>query len=289
MGPFGDGPVTLAQAGRPRSRTGTGALTLARKHVFSPAYRPEEELTLVAEDGVRINAVGLAGPPDATATVVLVHGFAHSCRTPRIHAFAHLLARSVHVVVPDLRGHGRSGGACSLGVEEPLDVAAAVAAAPPGLPVVTLGVSLGGAAVLLHAGLLGGVAGVVAVSSPAWAGAWDTRSTRRVQWYATTRAGRAVLQRVLQTRIADHCEAVPDARDLAAAIAPAFTLVVADPADHYFSEEHPRSIYEWANEPKELWLLPGTGHGTELLRPSFAARLLAYMNERLSTSSGPAN
>ncbi len=281
--------MTPAPAKTRRGRTGTGVVVLARKHVFAPTYRPEEELILVAEDGVRINAVGLAGPPDATATVVLVHGFSHSCRTPRIHAFAHLLARSVHVVVPDLRGHGRSGGACSLGVEEPLDVAAAVAAAPPGLPVVTLGVSLGGAAVLLHAGLMGGVAGVVAVSSPAWAEAWDTPSTRRVRWYASTPAGRAVLQRVLRTRIADQCEAVPDARDLAAAIAPAFTLVVADPADHFFSEDHPRSIYEWANEPKDLWLLPGTGHGTELLRPSFASRLLAYMDERLSTSSGAAN
>ena len=278
----------MTAAARQRGRSSTGVVTLARKHVFSPAYRPEEELTLVAEDGVRINAVRLAGPPDASATVVLVHGFSHSCRTPRIHAFARLLARSVHVVVPDLRGHGQSGGACSLGVEEPLDVAAAVAAAPAGLPVVTLGVSLGGAAVLLHGGLFGGVAGVVAVSSPAWA-TWDTQGTRRVRWYATTRAGRVVLQRVLRTRIADHCEDVPDARDLAAAIAPAFTLVVADPADHYFSEEHPRSIYEWANEPKDLWLLPGTGHGTELLRPSFAARLLPYLDERLSTSSGPAN
>ena len=85
-------------------------------------------------------------------------------------------------------------------------------------------------------------------ASPAWSpsarrrgpGRGTRRSTRRVRWYATTRAGRTVLQRVLRTRIADHCEAVPDARDLAAAIAPAFTLVVADPADHYFSEEHPR-------------------------------------------------
>jgi pimeloyl-ACP methyl ester carboxylesterase len=265
-----------------------GAVTLARKHVLAPTYRPEEELTLVADDGVPLHAVRLAGPPDATATVVLVHGFAHSCRTPRIHGFAHLLARSVHVVVPDLRGHGRSGGACTLGVDEPRDVAAAVDAAPPGLPVVTVGVSLGGAAALLHAGSYGGVAGVVGVSSPAW-GAWDTRATRRVRWYATARAGRAVLSTVLRTRIADRCEDLPDARHLAAAIAPAFTLVVADPADHYFPVEHPLSIYEWAREPKDLWLLPGTGHGTELLRPSFAARLLAHVGERLSTPSGPAN
>ena len=52
----------------------------------------------------------LTGPPDAVATIVLAHGFVHSSRTPRIHAFAHLLARRAHVLVPDLRGHGSSGG-----------------------------------------------------------------------------------------------------------------------------------------------------------------------------------
>ena len=221
--------------------------------------------------------------------MVLVHGFSHSCRTPRIHAFAHLLARSVHVVVPDLRGHGRSGGACSLGVEEPLDVAAAVAAAPPGCPSSPSGSAWAAPPSSCTAGLLGGVAGVVAVSSPAWAGAWDTPGTRRVRGTPPRRPGGGVGSGCCGPGSPTTCEAVPDARDLAAAIAPAFTLVVADPADHYFSEEHPRSIYEWANEPKDLWLLPGTGHGTELLRPSFAARLLAYLDERLSTSSGPAN
>ena len=83
-----------------------------------------------------------------------------------------------------------------------------------------------------------------------------------------------MLARLLHTRIADQCPPVPDSRDLVAGIAPAFTLIVADPADHYFGEEHSRSLYEWAAEPKDLWLLPGTGHGTDLLSPALADRLL---------------
>ena len=57
--------------------------------------------------------------------------------------------------------------------------------------------------------------------------------------------------------------------------------MVADPADHYFSEDHPRTIYSWAREPKDLWLLPGTGHGTDLLSTGFTDRLLEELHRRL--------
>jgi pimeloyl-ACP methyl ester carboxylesterase len=254
----------------------------ARKYVFAPRYLPHERLSLVTIDGVRLAGARLEGPSDAFATVVLVHGLVHWSRTPGIHAFAHLLARSVHVLVPELRGHGRSGGVCTLGVDEPLDVAAAVAAAAErALPVVTVGVSLGGAAVLLHAGTHGGVAAAVAISSPAWWGAWDTPSTQRVQRAAMTAAGRLVLARLLRTRIAAHCDAVPDARDVVANIAPAFTLVVHDPKDHYFGREHADTLYQWAREPKALWWEEGKGHGTDLLTPSLADRLVTELRGRL--------
>ncbi len=159
-----------SKARTPRYRRSLAAAAYLRKYAFAPRYRPEEALSLVTADGLRLGGAQLAGPVDAFATVVLVHGLVHSSRTPRIHAFAHLLAREVHVLVPELRGHGRSEGVCTLGREEPLDVEAAVAAARaahPGAPVVTIGLSLGGAVVLLHAGTFGGIAGVVGISSPA--------------------------------------------------------------------------------------------------------------------------
>jgi len=277
-------------AGQRRSRRwpGSAVVVVARKHAFGPRYRREQRLSLVTEDGVALAGARLTGPPDAVATIVLAHGFVHSSRTPRIHAFAHLLARRAHVVIPDLRGHGSSGGVCTLGLEEPLDIAAAVAAADPSLPVVTVGISLGAAAVLLHAGTFGGIAGVVAISPPAWSGVWDTPGTKRVARWACSPTGRKVLARVLQTRIAMTFPPVPDSKDLVARIAPAFTLIVSDPADHYFGEEHSRALYEWAQEPKDLWLLPGSGHGTDLLSRGLADRLLRELDERLSPGPGPA-
>lgn len=262
-------------------RAASAASGYLRKHAFVPRYGTEQLLALRTDDGVRLAGARLQGPPGAPGTVVLVHGFSQSSRMPRIHAFAHQLAARMHVIVPDLRGHGASGGVSSMGPKEPLDVKAAVEAADPSLPVVTVGISLGGAAVLLHGGTYGGVAGVVSISAPAWWGAWDTPATKRIQRYAMTAAGRRFLAVFMRTRIAQVCEGVPHAEEQAGAIAPAFTLVVADPGDHYFAEVHPRTIYRWANEPKDLWLLPGTGHGTDLLGPAFTARLLDELDRRL--------
>ncbi len=262
-------------------RAGNAMAGYVRKRAFVPRYGLEERVSLLTDDGVRLAGARLEGPAGAMATVVLVHGFSQSSRMPRIHAFAHVLAGRAHVIVPDLRGHGSSEGLSSMGTYEPLDVKAAVDAADPDLPVVTIGISLGGAAVLLHAGTYGGVAGVVSISAPAWWGAWDTPATKRIERYAMSAAGRRFLALFMRTRIAQVCEGVPDAEAQVANIAPAFTLVVADPADHYFAEEHPRTIYRWANEPKELWLLPGTGHGTDLLTPAFTGRLLDDLALRL--------
>lgn len=249
----------------------------ARKYPLAPRWRREQLLTLQTVDGVSISAARVDGPPDAPAVVVLVHGFLNSSRSPTVHNFAHLLASTVHVVVPDLRGHGRSGGRVTLGALEPLDVAVAVDQAHrswPELPVVTVGTSLGGIAVLRHAGLIGGVDGTVAISAPAYYDPETREGARRLTRFVESRAMRGVAATFLSTRVG----LLPPVDDMAAAvaaIAPAFTIVVHDPDEGYFGVEHAHAIYDAAREPKELWLLPGAGHGGDVLTPDLAARLLA--------------
>jgi len=256
-----------------------------RRYVFAPRYRPNEQLRLASSDGTRLSAARLEGPPSAPATVVLVHGFVNSSRTPAIHDFARRLARGVHVIVPDLRGHGGSGGRCSMGVEEPEDVAAAVAAAAPGLPVVTVGTSLGGASVLLHAGRFAGVAGTVAISAPAWWGSFEREGSDRVRRFIGSPVGRTVLGVLLRTRVVSSCEGVPDSSEVVGSISPAFTVVVHDPDDGYFGPEHAERLYHWARQPKDLWWYPGAGHGTDLLTPELAERLLLEIDVRLRPSA----
>lgn len=258
----------------------------ARRYLSPPRYRSARRLSLLTDDGIRLSVTSIEGPPAAPLTVVLIHGFLNWSRSPAIHAFAERLAREVNVVIPDLRGHGRSGGRCTMGRSEPRDVEAAVAAAPPGVPVVTVGTSLGGAAVMLHAGTYGGVAGAVSISGPAWWSTPDRPGAQRLARWVSTPLGRRLLAGLLRTRV-DNCVAgAQGSRKVVSAISPAFTMVVHDPDDSYFGPEHPLQVMEWALEPKELWWIPGAGHGNDLLTPAFADRLLAAV--RANVAAAPA-
>ena len=172
----------------------------------------------------------------------------------------------------------------TLGALEPLDVAAAVDAASerwPDLPVVTVGTSLGGIAGLRHAGIIGGVAGTVAISAPAWYDPETREGARRLTRFVESRAGRQVAARLLRTRVG-ALPPVTDMADVVSEIAPAFTIVVHDPDELYFGEEHARAIYSSAREPKDLWLVHGAGHGGDLLTPGLADRLLAEVLPRVT-------
>ena len=273
-------------ASRPRPAPLSSVVGWARKYPLAPRYRQAHHLTLRAADGVRLAAVALDGPPDPPAVAVVVHGFMHSSRTPSVHAFASLLAPHVPVVLPDLRGHGRSGGFSTVGHDEVLDVAAAVNAAAalwPDLPIVTLGVSLGAAAVLVHAGTIGqgSVAGVMAISAPASWASLDSERMQRLHKVTHNPLGRRIIAALARTRVVPTW--VPPAGPATAigAIAPAWTVLVHDPDDAYFGGDHAELLYASAQEPKEIWWEPGRGHGSDLLTAELAQRVV----ERVSGAS----
>ena len=260
------------------------------KYPFAPRYRRRDRRWITTVDGVRLRVAIVPGPPRPEFAIVLAHGFSNSSRAPRIHQFAHLLARRAVVIVPDLRGHRRSGGDCTLGLLEPLDIAASVALAnevAPGIPIVTVGTSLGGVASLLHAGAFGrhqGIAGTVVVSTPAWWGSTDRAASERLDKMVGSAKGQWVLRWLLYTRVS--CEiAVPIAEVVVGNIAPAFTIVVHDPDDTFFGPEHAETIYSWAGEPKALWWVPKGGHGTDILTVAFADRVLEEVARRLVAST----
>jgi pimeloyl-ACP methyl ester carboxylesterase len=262
----------------------------ARSYPLAPRYRPPAtSLRLRSADGTSLAAVALPGPAAAVASVVVVHGFSNSSRTPEVQRLAHELATAAHVVVLDLRGHGRSRGRSTLGRREPDDVDAAVVAAAeraPGLPVVAVGVSLGGAASLVAAGRGSALAGVVAVSAPAWPDLTSPAGARLARWRARP-SRRALVWAISGTRLDPAPDEAEPVTGFVGAIAPGFVVVAHDPGEAVFGPEHAQALYDAAGEPKELWWVPGGGHGRSLLTPAFGERVRDEITTRVAAAPGP--
>lgn len=252
---------------------------------------PGQECTLVAADGVPISAVHVpAADRSLDLCLVTVHGFTGNWRQDRVQKVIGRLKGFGGVVALDMRGHGRSGGATTVGRDEILDVAAGVAwARELGYArVVTVGFSLGGAVVLRESALMadgpGRVDAVVSVSAPAFWYYRGTRIMRVAHWMVETRPGR-FLMRFRGTRISGDgwSEPLPVPPHEAAALLPGIPLlVVHGDADHYFPLEHPRAIHAAgvrSGARADLWIEPGFRHAESSVSPDLLDRIGQWARE----------
>lgn len=257
------------------------------------------ETRLRTSDGVAISAMHILGV-DHDLCFVLVHGFTGSWRQERVQKVVARLVQFGGVVAIDMRGHGRSGGASTVGKSEVLDVVAAVeyARSLGYARIVTTGFSMGGAVVLREAGLAaageladGWVDGVVSVSAPAFWYYRGTRIMRIVHRLVASRSGR-VYMRVSGTRISgdawgDHLPVAP--YEAAAMLGGVPLLIVHGDVDRYFPVEHPRAIHEAARRSgvrTELWLVKGFGHAESAVSTDVLDRIGAWTREFVVGSNG---
>lgn len=232
---------------------------------------PVAEVLLRTADGVRIGATWL--PRGQDTAFVVVHGFTGSRGTERMSAIIDILQGFGSVCAIDMRGHGTSGGATTLGMDEVLDVDAAVEyVRQQGVDrVVTIGFSMGGAVVVRHAaGAAGefmsprhGVDAVVSVSAPAFWFYRGTRIMRVVHALVESPAGRLAL-RARGTTIT-HREwpsPPPLSPEGAAGLIDIPFLIVHGDADHYFPLEHPRALERasQSNPNRTVHIIPGLAH-----------------------------
>ncbi|WP_425551326.1 alpha/beta hydrolase [Actinoallomurus vinaceus] len=234
-----------------------------------------QPLTLHSMDGVRIDAGHLPGSDGLC--LVLAHGFTGAWRQPTTRRIAAVLNKAGGVIAIDFRGHGRSGGRSTVGDREILDVDAAVRHARHlGYERVGLvGFSMGGAVVVRHAALHGGVDAVVAVSAPARWYYRDTKPMRRVHWAIEQRSGRLAARVVRRTRIAGGAWAkVPEApHEVVGRIAPTPLLIVHGDQDPFLPVDHAEQLYGAARDPRELWIEPGYGHAESAATPALIHRI----------------
>ncbi len=229
--------------------------------------------SLLTTDGERIAAQLLqpttadTQPPDVGA--IVVHGFSGSVDKPINYRVIERLSRSIPVIAFDMRGHGASSGECTLGNREVNDVAAAVswARSRGWSRIVVVGFSMGAAVVVRYAGTVGGVAGVVSVSGPAFWNYRGTRVMRRLHFGVENPMGRQFVRRVMKTRVIEPPWPKPwpvSPFQAAAKIAPTPFLVVHGTEDQFFPLEHPRGLIHSAergavarqvpNYEPQLWL-----------------------------------
>jgi pimeloyl-ACP methyl ester carboxylesterase len=239
--------------------------------------------TLRTADGVRLAATHL--PHAGDVAVVVAHGFSGTHTKPWQARVANGLARHAGVVAFDFRGHGRSAGVSTLGELEVLDVEAAVewARALGYARVVTCGWSMGGSCVIRHAALAGGVDAVVSVSATSRWRVRDTKPMRRLHWIVERRAGRVVGRTLLRTRLARAWDDEPESPVEVVGRVRVPLLLVHGDRDTYFTLEHPRALYAAANEPKELWLVPGFGHAESGVSDGLLDRIGAHLPTLLAT------
>lgn len=254
---------------------------------------PPPPVFVRSADDVQLALTLTPAADSAAVTIVLVPGFSGWAGKPGVARAAAVLAENADVVQVELRGHGRSSGRSTLADREVLDVDAAVAYAR-GLgsrPVVTVGFSMGGGAVMRHAALVGGqlhgydvrepVDAVVCVSTGTDWDMRDTRAIRRMRWLSVNPLGRAVARAVFRVRIDPggwESQAIPPVRAAAQVRVP--LLVVQGDRDAYVGPEHARALVAAAQDAGadvQLWLEPGFGHAEEGADPTLLRRIGAAL------------
>jgi alpha-beta hydrolase superfamily lysophospholipase len=221
--------------------------------VLRPLFTTTDDVVLTGRQWLRADA--------PRGSVVLVHGFSASANDPDVCELAEELhADGVDVVCYDARGHGTSEGHSTLGDLERHDVAAAVdAARERSERVVLVGASMGAIAALRYASTADDLAGVVSVSCPA---RW--RLPRNVHGVLAagltrTRLGRAMAARWMGVQVAPRWTNPAPPVDLVPSIHAPIAFVHGS-ADRFIPASDAADLYEAANEPRRLEIVPDMAH-----------------------------
>ncbi len=217
---------------------------------------------------------------DTERAIVLLHGFGGDRRSmlPRAEFFRR---QGFNVLLYDARASGESSGAVrTMGYQEARDMDGALSfLRSKGMRrIACLGVSQGGATVLLAADNLEDVRCVVCES------VYDTLAhavDRRFRHYLGIPGwlGGCLIIPIAEYRTGVNFDLVQPAGHIGKLCCPVF--LVSGDQDTKTWPEDTRRLFEAAREPKELWMVPGAGHG-DLFGPEYKVRVLAFLRKHLN-------
>jgi alpha-beta hydrolase superfamily lysophospholipase len=268
-----------------------GSLLVARYHRYvrpAPAYLHPQTIELNSASGARLTAWVMA-PPVRRGAVVVLHGV-HANRSDMLGRAELLWRNGYAVLVPDFQAHGESTGTrVTFGYLESRDAASAVRYLRrryPTLPVAAIGVSMGGAALALAAHDAQPDAAVLEAVYPSITEALDNRIAHRAGLLSHVLTPLLLLQ--LEPRLGigpDDLRPIDGIKSLHAPV-----LIISGAADWHTTASQTQALYAAANEPKELWLVPGARH-VDLLRydPSaYAEHVLGFLDRSITVRASPA-
>lgn len=247
---------------------------------------PYEDIVLTTHDEYKLAAWYL--PSRNHAAIILQHGYPDNRSAMLNHA--KLFSRHGYgLIMVDLRSQGESqGNTVSFGLNEVHDVEAAyqyLLSRPDVNPerIGSLGNSMGGAVVLLHAAQNSGIKAVVADST--YASLQDVIASGienltslpafpfapMIQWFAEREAGFAAAQ-----------VAPIESIDL---ISPRAVFLLHGSADELIPVENSQHLFDAAGTPRELWIEPEVGHGKETFindhADEYESRVVGFFDQYL--------
>ena len=276
------GPVMLLQ---PRRRTIAYYRPLTRLLHPHDAGLPFEELTLETPDGVPLSCWLIKAPGRARGTVLYLHGVSE-CKIVGLPLARELHQRDYHVFLYDSRRHGDSGGTyCTYGFYEKYDASAVInyLVCRKDLELGAIGVfgsSMGAAVAIQLAAIDPRVKAVVAESGFAsLRSVFDDYQRRMIKlpWHYL----RNLVIRRSEKLAGFKASAVSPLEAVKTIHVP--LLIVHGTADDRIKSSYSELIFESANEPKDLWLLPNARHHdmAEIGGEEYLLRLCAFFDAHL--------
>lgn len=241
---------------------------------------PYEDVRFTTDDGVTLSGWLVPAARETKTAVVVLHGFGGH-RLPELATVVPWLRERHHVLQFDFRGHGQSGaGDVTLGAAERRDVAAAVSFLEHRAmgPIALFGISMGAATAIVSAPDLP-VAAVVADAPFAELHHPIANRMREVGYPLPGLGARAIVAGAsvrARLRLRDPISAVRR-------IAPRGLLIIAPREDQAISWRQMVRLYEAADEPKELWIVPGAGHAEAYATApeAYRSRVLGFLDRHL--------
>ncbi len=268
-----------------------------------PVVPPTTVRRLLTVDGVAISAAHDDPGGERSVAFVVAHGFTGGWNRSDSRRIAAGLLPYGGVVSLDLRGHGASAGASTVGDAEVRDVAAALDYARwlGYRQLVSVGFSLGGSVVLRQAALADHARRPDAVVTVSSAGFWFFQGTapmRLLHRVVYSRTGRAVLRGAYGTRVLARPWQEPypmSPAEAAGALAPLPLLVVHGDRDGYFPTEHAELMVAAARagaarrgvtDRTEYWLERGFAHAEAAASPELVDRIGRWAVHVMGSAGG---